>query len=95
MSESIKGKSQPVSPNFHKRRPSKQEIPPPTLPTTDINIITKFAFATRVGFIPGMHKTNQDSFILSPHLNQSDTLHYFGVCDGHGQFGREASTFIK
>ena len=22
-------------------------------------------------------------------------LHYFGVCDGHGQFGREVSNYVK
>jgi hypothetical protein len=34
------------------------------------NVITKFAFATTVGFIPGNpYKQNQDSFILAPNLN--------------------------
>lgn len=29
------------------------------------NVVTKFAFATRVGYIPNNpYKTNQDSFIL-------------------------------
>jgi hypothetical protein len=27
-------------------------------------------------------------------LNQP-ALHYFGVCDGHGQFGKEVSNYIK
>jgi serine/threonine protein phosphatase PrpC len=57
------------------------------------NVITKYAFATRVGFIPNNpNKINQDSFILSPNLN---FRHYFGVCDGHGQNGKDVSHFIK
>lgn len=60
------------------------------------NVITKYAFATRVGFIPNNpNKVNQDSFILSPNLNGCNFRHYFGVCDGHGQNGKDASHFIK
>lgn len=60
------------------------------------NVITKYAFATRVGYIPNNpNKVNQDSFILNPTLSGCSYRHYFGVCDGHGQNGREASTFIK
>jgi serine/threonine protein phosphatase PrpC len=59
-------------------------------------VITKYAFATRVGFIPNNpNKVNQDSFILSPNLGGCNFRHYFGVCDGHGQNGKEASHFIK
>ena len=33
------------------------------------NIVTKFAFATRMGYIPNNpYKTNQDAFILAPNL---------------------------
>ena len=49
------------------------------------NVITKYAFATRVGYIPNNpHKQNQDSFILNPNLASCNFRHYFGVCDGHG-----------
>jgi len=49
------------------------------------NVVTKFAFATRVGFMPNNpYKTNQDSFILAPNLLNQPALHYFGICDGHG-----------
>jgi cGMP-dependent protein kinase len=49
-----------------------------------------------VGFIPNNpNKVNQDSFILSPNLNGCNFRHYFGVCDGHGQNGKEASHYIK
>jgi serine/threonine protein phosphatase PrpC len=60
------------------------------------NVVTKFAFATRVGFIPNNpYKQNQDSFILAPNLLNQPALHYFGICDGHGQFGKEVSSYVK
>jgi len=59
-------------------------------------VVTKFAFATRVGYVPNNpHKVNQDSFILAPNLLQTPSIHFFGVADGHGQYGREVSSFVK
>lgn len=58
--------------------------------------MTKYAFATRVGFVPNNpYKVNQDSFVLSPNFNKSPYCHLFGVCDGHGSAGHDASDFIK
>lgn len=60
------------------------------------NSITKFAFATTVGYIPGNpNKQNQDSFILTPNLGNIEALHFFGVCDGHGMNGHHVSHFIR
>jgi serine/threonine protein phosphatase PrpC len=62
------------------------------------NVVTKYAFATRVGFIPQTPgKVNQDAYILAPCLEGEDTIHkhMFGVCDGHGQLGHEVSRYIK
>lgn len=60
------------------------------------NVITKFAFATTVGFIPGNpHKQNQDSFALSPNMGGVQGLHFFAVCDGHGLNGHHVSAYIK
>ena len=63
------------------------------------NVITKYAFATRVGFIPNnASKVNQDSYILVPSIEGPESnnyKHYFGVCDGHGSNGHIASGFIK
>jgi serine/threonine protein phosphatase PrpC len=51
-----------------------------------MNVVTKFAFATRVGYIPGNpYKVNQDAFILAPNILKHPATHYFGVCDGHGK----------
>jgi len=72
----------------------------PTITTIDspdtTNIVTKFAFATRVGYAannPG--KVNQDAFILAPNILNMQSMHYFGVWDGHGQNGKDVSVLIK
>jgi serine/threonine protein phosphatase PrpC len=66
------------------------------VPSSLKNIVTKYAFATRVGYMPGNpNKQNQDSFILHPNFKKSYHTHMFGVCDGHGHLGREVSSFVK
>jgi serine/threonine protein phosphatase PrpC len=62
------------------------------------NVVTKYAFATRVGYIPmNPSKVNQDTYILGPCIEgpENNSKHMFGVNDGHGQFGHHASGFIK
>lgn len=59
-------------------------------------MVKKFAFATRVGFEPGNpDKVNQDAFILAPNIQERQSMHMFGICDGHGAHGREAANFVK
>lgn len=54
------------------------------------NIVTKFAFATRVGHMPNNpFKVNQDAFILAPNILNLQSMHYFGVWDGHGVYGKD------
>jgi serine/threonine protein phosphatase PrpC len=60
------------------------------------NCVTKFAFATKTGMAPSNpNKTNQDNWITVPHFCGLKYLHFFSVCDGHGQWGREVSTYLK
>src|ERR1035437_114987 len=60
------------------------------------NCVTKFAFATKTGMAPSNpHKTNQDNWITVPHFMGMKYCHFFSVCDGHGQYGREVSTILK
>jgi hypothetical protein len=100
MQANSKFQSAPATPTKHQAKKlitidaNSEEVMKPQL--IERNVITKYAFATRVGFIPNNpNKVNQDSFILSPNLNGCNFRHYFGVCDGHGQNGKEASGFIK
>jgi hypothetical protein len=60
------------------------------------NCVRKFAFATRVGYHPhNPNKVNQDQYVLAPNVQGLPSLHLFGICDGHGQFGREVSSYVK
>ena len=50
-----------------------QGLPPRETKNADederFNVITKFAFATTVGYVPGNpFKVNQDAFILAPNM---------------------------
>lgn len=58
-------------------------------------VVTKYAFYSKVGRIPDAAKQNQDSFIVYPKLMGSYAHHLFGVADGHGQYGKEASSVVK
>lgn len=81
------------------QRESKAQQPPPAKKQAHKegkNCIRKFAFATRVGFHPNNpNKVNQDAYILQPNIQGLPQVHLFGVCDGHGQFGRNVSSFVK
>lgn len=83
--ESLKDPSEPPS-----ETENEEEV------NEDVNIVTKFAFATRVGYIPNSpYKVNQDNFLLNPNMLKLPAFHFFGVCDGHGQNGKDVSTYIK
>ena len=38
---------------------------------------------------------NQDSYILQPNIQSLPQVHLFGVCDGHGQYGKNVSSYVK
>ena len=60
------------------------------------NSVTKFAFATKTGMAPSNpNKQNQDNWITVPHFCGLKYCHFFSVCDGHGQWGKEVSTYLK
>jgi len=60
------------------------------------NCVTKFAFATKTGQSPSNpHKQNQDAWITVPHFCGLKYCHFFAVADGHGQYGREVSSYMK
>lgn len=47
------------------------------------------------GFLgPGIEKQNQDNFFIYSNFNNNSTNIYMGVCDGHGDFGKEISSFL-
>ena len=42
----------------------------------------------------GRDKINQDNFFIYRNFNNDSNNIYMGVCDGHGQFGHEISSFL-
>ena len=51
---------------------------------------------TKKGFwFPGIEKENQDNYFIYNKLNNQLNNYFIGVCDGHGKFGREVSSYIS
>lgn len=60
------------------------------------NVVTNFAYKTRIGEVSGRpKKQNQDAYILSHLFAPAQKDYLFAVCDGHGLYGHEVSGFIK
>jgi serine/threonine protein phosphatase PrpC len=59
------------------------------------NIVATYAIKQRQGFIPNMHKPNQDAFVCQRNFAGIENLWLFGVCDGHGANGHLVSDFVK
>uniref|UniRef100_A0A1D1YWE7 protein-serine/threonine phosphatase n=1 Tax=Anthurium amnicola TaxID=1678845 RepID=A0A1D1YWE7_9ARAE len=56
----------------------------------------QYAFLTQRGHYPDSpDRENQDSFCIKTQLQGNPNLHFFGVFDGHGQFGTQCSNFVK
>ena len=43
---------------------------------------------------PGIKKTNQDNFFIFNNFNNNSNYIFMGVCDGHGIFGQDISTYL-
>ncbi|CAK9161926.1 unnamed protein product [Ilex paraguariensis] len=60
------------------------------------NFRLEYSVLTQRGFYPEMpDKENQDSFCIKTHIQGNPNAHFFGVFDGHGQFGAQCSDFVK
>ncbi|XP_027332627.1 probable protein phosphatase 2C 35 isoform X2 [Abrus precatorius] len=60
------------------------------------NFILEYTFLTQRGFYPDSpDKENQDSLCISTQIQGNPNVHFFGVYDGHGQFGSQCSNFVK
>lgn len=54
-----------------------------------------FGHRTRRGYNPfDLHKKNQDSYFCKPNFYDRESMHLFGVCDGHGKNGEKVSAFV-
>ena len=49
------------------------------------------AYKSKVGFMPGSNKVNQDSYVVCNFFNKKYDQYFFAVMDGHGLCGRDVS----
>lgn len=56
----------------------------------------RYSFLSQRGYYPdALDKANQDSFCIHTPFGTSSDDHFFGVFDGHGEFGAQCSQFVK
>ena len=60
------------------------------------NFKLEYSVLSQRGYYPDSpDKENQDSFIIRTQIHGNPNVHFFGVFDGHGQFGAQCSNFVK
>lgn len=66
------------------------------VPVPSHNFRLEYSVLTQRGYYPDSpDKENQDSFCIKTQLLGNPNIHFFGVFDGHGQFGTECSNFVR
>lgn len=80
-------------------RVSSQFLPPDGARTVKVpseNYELRYSFLSQRGYYPdALDKANQDSFCIHTPFGTDPNDHFFGVFDGHGEFGAECSQFVK
>ncbi|KAK1294363.1 putative protein phosphatase 2C 35 [Acorus calamus] len=67
-----------------------------TIDVPSCHLRLRYAFLTQRGFYPDSpERENQDCFCIKSHINDDPNLHFFGVFDGHGQFGAQCAQFVE
>ncbi|GAU11073.1 hypothetical protein TSUD_196970 [Trifolium subterraneum] len=60
------------------------------------NFVLEYTFLTLRGYYPdSLDKQNQDNFCIRTQMQGNPDIHFFGVFDGHGQFGSQCSNFVR
>ncbi|BBN09518.1 protein MpPP2C_E [Marchantia polymorpha subsp. ruderalis] len=74
------------------------------LPTSGSKVVSvpdygyelRYSFLTQRGYYPeALDKANQDSYCVHTPFGQDANDHFFGVFDGHGEFGTHCSQFAR
>uniref|UniRef100_A0A1S3Z468 protein-serine/threonine phosphatase n=1 Tax=Nicotiana tabacum TaxID=4097 RepID=A0A1S3Z468_TOBAC len=80
-------------------RVSAQFLPPDGSRVVKVpsgNYELRCSFLSQRGYYPdALDKANQDSFCIHTPFGTSPNDHFFGVFDGHGEFGAQCSQFVK
>lgn len=64
------------------------------VPSHDFRL--EYSVHSQRGYYPdSLDKQNQDSYCIKTQLQGNPNIHFFGVFDGHGQFGTQCSNFVK
>ncbi|XP_068338442.1 protein phosphatase 2C and cyclic nucleotide-binding/kinase domain-containing protein-like isoform X2 [Pyrus communis] len=81
------------------RRVSSQFLPPNGSRTVKVpsgNFEMRYSYLSQRGYYPdALDKANQDSFCIHTPFGTNPDDHFFGVFDGHGEFGAQCSQFVK
>ncbi|KAJ4957465.1 hypothetical protein NE237_024576 [Protea cynaroides] len=60
------------------------------------NYQLQYSYLSQRGYYPeALDKANQDSFCIYTPFGSSPDDHFFGVFDGHGEYGAQCSQFVK
>ncbi|KAK8583708.1 hypothetical protein V6N13_109105 [Hibiscus sabdariffa] len=60
------------------------------------NFTLQCSTLTQHGYYPDtVERENQDSSCIKPQIQGNPNVHFFGVFDGHGQFGAQCSNFVN
>ncbi|KAI4345526.1 hypothetical protein L6164_012640 [Bauhinia variegata] len=66
------------------------------VPVPSHNFSLEYSVLTQRGYYPDSpDKENQDSYCIKTQIQGKPSVHFFGVYDGHGQFGSQCSNFVK
>lgn len=66
------------------------------VPVPSHNFRLEYSVLTQRGYYPDSpDNENQDSFCIRTQVQGNPNLHFFGVFDGHGQFGAQCSNFVR
>ncbi|KAG9449193.1 hypothetical protein H6P81_009158 [Aristolochia fimbriata] len=80
-------------------RVSAQFLPPDgsrTVRVPSINYELKYSYLSQRGYYPdALDKANQDSYCIHTPFGTNPNDHFFGVFDGHGEYGAHCSQFVK
>ncbi len=59
-----------------------------------LNYNLKWCYASQRGYYPNASdKANQDSYVVCERVCESENCHFFGIFDGHGEYGDYCSYF--
>ncbi|KAK8684600.1 hypothetical protein V6N13_040622 [Hibiscus sabdariffa] len=66
------------------------------VPVPSHNLSLQCSALTQHGYYPDtIERENQDSFCIKTQIQGNPNVHFFGVFDGHGQYGAQCSNFVK